>query len=445
MASSLRFLPAGSVRRRVAAGVVWSSAATAFQSLAGLLVGIGLARVLGTAGFGEWGVLNSTIATLGVVAGLGLGTTATKYVAELRDADPARLGRLLAILDRLVYGSSAAIAAILFLLAPALTGGVLGAPHLDAEFRVACGLLLANALLGVQTGILGGLEAFRQIAVLNLARALVAVPLSVGAAAAFGLMGAVAAMTAVGLGTWLASAVVARRMTAALGIVRDARGASAELGILWRFSLPALLSAVMVAPPMWIANVMLVAQPAGFAELGGFTAANQWRAVVTFVPGVVGVATLPILSSLFGAGSSSTPRVLAGSIALSLVAAAPIALVIGVGSSLVMGLSGDEFRAYADVLVIVAITSVVIAAQLPIGSMVAAVDRMWLGAGMNLGWSIVFLGTAAVLLGLGWGALGLAIAYLVAYGVHSIWSLAFALRSSGVRSPARPAPPLARA
>ena len=109
----LGLLPARSLRRRVAVGVAWLSTANAIQSVAGLLVGVGLARTLGVSGFGEWGVLNSTIVTVGVFAGLGLGVTATKYVAELRDSDPARLGKILVLLDRVVLISAASLAGAL--------------------------------------------------------------------------------------------------------------------------------------------------------------------------------------------------------------------------------------------------------------------------------------------------------------------------------------------
>ena len=43
-------------------------------------------RLLGTAGFGEVGMIQSTQGLFGVLAGAGLGLAATKYVAEYRSA-----------------------------------------------------------------------------------------------------------------------------------------------------------------------------------------------------------------------------------------------------------------------------------------------------------------------------------------------------------------------
>ena len=60
--------------------------------LAGFLAGgfAGVRVVPGQEGFGALGMIQSTAGMLGVLAGLGLGITATKYVSELRRLDPLR-------------------------------------------------------------------------------------------------------------------------------------------------------------------------------------------------------------------------------------------------------------------------------------------------------------------------------------------------------------------
>lgn len=420
-------MPEGSLRRRLARGIAWSFLGTAVQSGAGLVVGIGLGRILGVVSFGEWSLVNSTIATLGIFAGLGVGMTATKYVAELRDSDVVRLGRILSLLQRVVVGSAAALTVGLLAIAPILSRVVLQAPHLEDEFRIACLLLFATTLLGLETGILAGLEAFRALAAVSLLRAAIAIPLTLAGALILGVAGALLAVAGTTTVAWICTVLISRRLEDQHGIRRESRGAFTERAVLWQFSLPALLASVMVAPPMWLANVILVSQPEGFRELGAFAAANQWRMAVTFLPSVVGATTLPILSSVFATHRGSALRILSGSIGLSTAAAAPVAALIILASGFVMRLSGADFGAYGDVLTIVGITSVIIAAQLPIGSMIAATGRMWLGVLMNMGWSIIFLGSAFVLIELGWGAIGLAYAYLVAYIVHSLWSFAYVL------------------
>jgi hypothetical protein len=50
---------------------------------------------------------------------------------------------------------------------------------------------------------------------------------------------------------------------------------------------------------------------------------------------------------------------------------------------------------------------------------------MWLGAMMNAGWALTFLGSAAALIH--HGALGVASARVIAYTVHGLWTFGFAI------------------
>jgi O-antigen/teichoic acid export membrane protein len=164
-----------------------------------------------------------------------------------------------------------------------------------------------------------------------------------------------------------------------------------------------------------------------------------------FFPSVVGQAALPILSSLLGGGGTrSSRRVLAAAIAVSALTAVPIAAVLILARGMVMGLYGPVFAGYGDVLGVVAVTIIFLAVQTPVGQIIAASGRMWLGAAMNLAWSAVFVACAVFFISRGYGALGLAAAYLIAYGVHSLWTFWVGFRVLGLSrlpSPSKPSSP----
>lgn len=405
-----------------------------------LVVNLVTARVLGATGYGEFAIVIATMGMLGVFAGLGLGLTSTKYVAEFRATDPARAGLILGLLNRTVLWSGVAVAGILFLLSPALASGMLNAPQLVPELRIGCVLLLFNEINGVQVGSLAGYEAFRRIAYVNLIRGLAGLPIGIAGATLFGLRGAVVAAVVVAAIGMALSHIALDREARRHGIHITTDGWRREAPILWRFSLPAFLGSVVVGPATWIGNAMLVNAPGGYAQLGIFNAANQWRTLVTFLPSVLGQAALPILASLWGSGRrQSTKRVLIASVVTSALAALPIAAVLILASGFVMSLYGPAFAGHGLVLVVVALTVVLLTVQMPVGQMIAATGRMWLGAIMNTAWSLVFLTAAAVLIANGSGAFGLALAYLIAYVAHSFWTIAFAVivvkPSSAVKVP----------
>ncbi len=163
-------------------------------------------------------MIQSTVGMLGIFAGLGLGLTATKYVAELRSRDPERAGRIIALGCAVAIVSGGLLALGLLAYAPFLAAKTLNAPALADELRIASVLLFFNAFNGAQTGALAGFEAFRAIARINLARGLVTFPITVALVLLWRLPGAIWALAVTAAVTCLLSQLSLRRHCAALGI-----------------------------------------------------------------------------------------------------------------------------------------------------------------------------------------------------------------------------------
>ncbi|MCG6537882.1 MAG: oligosaccharide flippase family protein, partial [Syntrophales bacterium LBB04] len=95
-----------SLGARFARGAFWSFVAAILSQGIGMAASIVTARFLGKEGFGEFGMIISTVGAFGIFAGLGLGLTATKFVAEYRATDPARVARILGLSFQVAYLSS---------------------------------------------------------------------------------------------------------------------------------------------------------------------------------------------------------------------------------------------------------------------------------------------------------------------------------------------------
>ena len=85
-----------------------------------LAAAILVARTLGKVVYGELGIIQSTVGMFGTLAGFGMGTTSSKFVAEFRDKDPQRAGRIIALSSVVSWAISIGLGAVLALLAPAL-------------------------------------------------------------------------------------------------------------------------------------------------------------------------------------------------------------------------------------------------------------------------------------------------------------------------------------
>jgi len=421
----LKFLPGDSLRGRFARGAVWSLIGAVVSQGSNLAASVITARLLGREQFGEYGMIQSTVGMLGVFAGLGLGVTATKYVAEFRTRDPERAGRIIALGCAVAIMSGGLLALGLLAYAPLLATRTLNAPELTDELRIASVLLFFNALNGAQTGALSGFEAFRAIARINTVRGLIAFPVTVAAVVLWRLPGAVWALAATAAVACFLSQVSLRRQCTALGIYPRFSSAWAEGRVLWTFSTPAFLGGALVGPAMWAANTMLVNQPSGYAEMGLFSAASQWRNAIGFMPGVLAQFALPILSNLHGERDVSRYRkTLRWDLILTAAVATAVAVPVALGAPQIMRLYGRGFQQGWFVLVLSAATAVVACANSVVGTAILSAGSVWVGFAFNAMWAAVLLAGCYYFIPTSL-ALGLAGSMLGAYITHTVWQAVY--------------------
>jgi O-antigen/teichoic acid export membrane protein len=420
-------MSARSIPRRLALPLSWlrSQLASAmfWNGLAGLcargLPVIGMliaARILGREAFGELGIVYQTIMTLEVFAVAGLGTTATTFVAHWLHTQPERVGRIMVLSYGFTIFAGSLFALGFFTGAEWIAAAVLAAPTLADELRLGGVLAFLSALAAVQNGMLMGFKAFRDMAVANsLGGAASAALICLGAYAA-GVAGAL-----YGLGIALTLRALINYLLIRRGMRRHAVRLAfprAEVPLLWRFSLPSVLTMALWTLATWSASVLLVRQPGGMAEMGLLAAANQWFSALMFVPGVLTQVLLPTYAERV-AGNRRLE-------ASSLAARSSLAVLLGMAlfvipmvllSHWIAGLYGPEFRSGAAVFAALFVTAAIAAPYGALGNYLVAEERMWIRFHINLLWAIVLLAGAALLIER--GAIGVALATLTAYVIRT--------------------------
>ena len=86
---------------------------------------------------------------------------------------------------------------------------------------------------------------------------------------------------------------------------RDIRN---ELPVLWRFALPGVIAGLATTGMMWVGRVILIRGADGYVQLGLFTAANQWRTPMLFLPAVLCRVILPLVSETYSASKMAELR-----------------------------------------------------------------------------------------------------------------------------------------
>jgi O-antigen/teichoic acid export membrane protein len=422
----LKRIEASDVGLRLARGIFWSVAGSVISRGLMLCATVLVARMLGKTVYGELGMVQSTIGMFGVFAGFGLGMTATKHVAEFRRCDPERAGRIIGISGLFAMLTGGLMALGMLILAPWLAECTISAPHLDGVLRIGALILFISALNGAQTGALSGFEAFKTIAHVNLFIGLISFPILVTGAWFGGLTGAIWAL-AINLGfNWLINHLALRKVARRYSVPFTLTGCCREWPVLWKFSLPAALSGALVGPVNWACGALLVNQADGYAEMGLFSAANQWRIAVLFIPGMLGQVLLPLLSNLNGESAGlKYQKVLVLNVFLNFGIALAAVLPLVLLANYVMSAYGPGFEKGAGVLRILSGSAVLVAVNSVVGQSISSRGKMWVGFTFNALWGVVLLTTASILLHKGYGAFGLAYATLIAYILHTIWQITY--------------------
>ncbi len=413
--------------RRFFGGAAWSVGGAVVSSALSLITMIIIARLLGKETYGQFVVVQSTLGMVGVFAGFGIGTTATRYMAELKLRDTARLARILALTERsvLIFGLIATIA--LALLSKFIASTTLNSPSLSIPLSIAAFSVFFAAFDSYQKSILIGLESMRAFAIGTVVGTAASVPIMLILANIYGLNGVAGAMV---ISTVIQSGISRFQVKSQLNhfaISREARGCLKEWRILRDFSLPALLGGLLVAPAHWICQALLANTPNGYSELAILGVAMQWFNLVMYLPNIAGRVLLPILTENFSSGDHvQSAKVLKLAIVSNLAVVIPVIILIAIASPWIMLAYGSGFGDGAQSLVLAALIAILVVGAMPVGQILAAGGRMWLGATMNFGWAIIYLGSAYLLAK--HGAVGIVASLGIAYLGHSIWVGIYALR-----------------
>lgn len=367
------------------------------------------ARLLSVEEFGRLALAHATLNQVVLLASAGLGTGATAFVAMAGDVAARRA----AFIACVRVGTGLALLASLGVLAFAFNGA-------DAMYRTEVGstfawgvLLVPGILLGsIAMGALAGLGEFRvAAAAAGAGGALLVVAVTAGARAGEA-DGAIAGFALAS--SMLAAAQVAlvlRRMKVSSATPESAHF---ELGRALRFAVPSLASSLAVVPALFLVNALLI-RHAGVGEMGLLAVVLQWQAIVLLPQTALNPALLSHLARGSGAGYWVRFR---STVALAAAVSGVPALLIALASPLILSMYGAEYVRGWPVLAVLAASGFLAAVVSTIGNVIVTGASMWWAAGLNSLWAAALLLLASRWIPDG-GALGLATAQLVAYGVHA--------------------------
>jgi O-antigen/teichoic acid export membrane protein len=393
-----RFFPQGSLRSSLIFGAFWSLMGAAFSRGFTLISSIVIARLLGKAGYGKWGLVLSTVYMFAQFASFGVTLTATKHVAELKRTDPHRAGRVLCLI--LIVGLISLTAMSLLCLGTSrlLAYRLYNVPELSVPLIFASTMLFGMVGTLMLRGALAGFEDFRCIARINLVQGVVFFMAAVSLTWRLGLVGTVVG-SAISHGTAMVLCLLAIfKRSRAHNMRLTTQGIWQERSLIWSYAAPSFLTGAVTGPATVLSQAIVANISGGLAGLGGYQASSRWNQVVLFIPQAVRQVTLPMLSRLKGENDYHRfVKALWANIGLNggiaLVGAIPIMIL----SPWLLGLYGAGFHQDWDMMVILAGSGIFQAINDVAAQVTACMEKMWWRFAICLVWGITLLGGSYLL------------------------------------------------
>lgn len=420
-----------SVAYRIANGTFWSLTGVALGKALVLVASIFCARILGDVKFGELGIIRSTLGMLITLGAAGLGTTASKYIADYRAKnDNDGIIRIYYLTNYFTISIAFVVTALAFLFSEQIAISNFHAPHLKIDIQIGAILLFFSIITATQNGVLAGFERFRPIALNTLYASIIEGVGIVFGAYLYGTEGAVLGYGVSFVFWTLINQYSITRTFHSFGIKKERTSLShGDYQILWKFSLPSALNSILVAPAFWAVKTLLIRYN-GFGDLGVYEAADQWRIIILFIPNAISNILMPIFANVNGSNNKQTYNkvqrlsiILNGSIALALV------LFIFFTKDFIMSLYGAGFENPLLLFVLCASTVFNAMAQVMTLSLISK-SKAWTSFVFNFIWALVLIGSSYYFLVNDFGAMSLALANLISYALHFIFQLIYFSLSS---------------
>ena len=271
---------------------VWSLAGSIVGRGLSLVAGILVARFLGREIYGEFGLIKTTLIYIEIFSTFGLGYTATKFLADSKEKNVSRVYPICKATLRITLFTSGFMALIVLLLAEKISI-LINAPQLHNTLRITAIGIVLNAINIAQIGILSGFGEFKTIAKNTTISGVITFIVTVILTYFWGLNGAVTALVLTYGTQCIVNNISVRYKKRQYE--QFAHSDKCLYKELLSFSFPIALQESMYSLINWLISFMLI-KTSGYGELGLYSAAAQWGAIISFIPGILRNVTLSHLS-----------------------------------------------------------------------------------------------------------------------------------------------------
>lgn len=254
-----------------------------------LIAGVLIARLLGKDLYGEYGMIKTTMFYIAGFASFGLSYTSTKFIAENISDKPERVNSIVSASLRISLTFSVILSIVLVIFSNDIAVFV-NEPRLALPFRYLGVIIILRALANTLNGLLGGFKKYKRIGINNIISGATLFISGVILTYFFGIIGSF-------IGLVLSQSILC--VLNIIALIKETRkfpsSCNHYVKEILNFSLPVAIQELFFVICNW--GVMLVlTKYASLGDVGIYSAAAQWYAVVLFIPNLLSNVVLSYLS-----------------------------------------------------------------------------------------------------------------------------------------------------
>ncbi len=406
---------------RLAKGISWSLISSAISKGLMLISFMLIARILGKEEYGKVGIIRSSITMFMTFSSMGMGLTASRYIAYFRNTDQDKTYQIYKVSNLVALLFGLMISLIVFIFSQEISIISFGTAKLSVPLKISTLSLLFMTISSAQNGALTGFEDFKSIGIDLFYFGILQSLLIISGAYFAGINGVIFALgiSAFFLCLLYRNSLKKHFKHLSKPSIRNILNKEIK-SIFFHFSIPSVLSGIVSLPILWWSKTLLV-RNSGFEEMAIYDVAEQWNMMLLFIPSSISGIILPLLTNVLSVGTQNQYKKLInvnllinGGITLLL------ALVIIPFAPYILKLYGNNFTNYIP-LRIMLLTAVLQAINAVLGQVIASKGKMWIGFGVNLLWGMWLIIFSFIFIRqLSMNAIGLSYAILISYILHSI-------------------------
>ena len=154
-----------SLSKRLFEGMSWTLIGNVVGKFLQLLAFIFVARLVGKQEYGQISIIRSTLNMFLVFSSVGMGVTATRYIAMYRTSNPHRAYEIYRFTKKTVIWLGMIISVVIFLLSSYIAENQLNDLHLSNALKIGAVILFLMTITSVQMGALNGFERFKEVGI----------------------------------------------------------------------------------------------------------------------------------------------------------------------------------------------------------------------------------------------------------------------------------------